>query len=370
MLTVEDERLTAVVRAVTGRPSARLGTVERSPVGGRVDNMTTAAIERLRGTLSDGTAWSVVVKVLRPVTDAPQFALIPPEFHDVIRATLDWLDEPRVYRSRLASVLPDGLRMPQLFAVDDDAKRITLWLEDVPDREPWTQARYRRTAALLGRMSGRTADEDVRGAVGLGRRDIGTMFHGKVLHSDLPAQSDESFWARPEIAAVVDPHHRRDLFRLAELMPSLLAHLDALPEGVCHGDASPNNFLEPGDGTAVAIDWSYAAVMAIGSDLAQLLAGRFDSGEEEPGCVGDIAATILDAFCEGLAAEGAVVERGAVEKALATHLAIRSVFPALLLEGDDPVVDEPRRHVLEARAALARFGLDLALRHGADATVA
>ncbi|HMS46764.1 MAG TPA: phosphotransferase [Candidatus Microthrix sp.] len=91
---------------------------------------------------------------------------------------------------------------------------------------------------------------------------------------------------------------------MAGAAPALLDRAEALPHGLAHGDASPTNLHEPGDGTVVAFDWSYGSLGPVGSDLGQLLAGRFDSGVAEPDDLPAIAETILDAFSGGLADEG------------------------------------------------------------------
>lgn len=99
-VAVDRERLTAVVRRVTGRPDAVINAVSVRPASHRVENMTTRALTHVWGTLSDGTPW-------------------PPFAQEDVRSTLDWQDEPRVYTSRLAEDLPPGLRLPTLYAVDE-----------------------------------------------------------------------------------------------------------------------------------------------------------------------------------------------------------------------------------------------------------
>ena len=346
-------RAAEVAEVVGGRPSCP--GVTGAPVVERVDNLTTSALLRFRGAYEDGEPWSLVAKVLRPASAAPAFAFIPAEHHAQVLEDLHWLDEPRVYRSALASCLPPGIRMPRLHGVDEGADRVTLWLEDVADVTPWSLQRYARTARALGaaagRWSGARAEE-----LGLGGRDISRMFFGKVLHHDLPLQADDAFWEQPAIATAVDGHHRRDLLALAERVPAMLGRLAALPVALSHGDACPANFLEPGDGAVVGIDWSYCHVGPAGSDLAQLLAGRFEAGLADPGDLPAIAAAVRAGFLEGWAAEGPPLDPASVDLAWATHLAVRSVFSALDVE--DPV---RQADLLHRRAALARFGLDLGL---------
>ncbi len=91
---------------------------------------------------------------------------------------------------------------------------------------------------------------------------------------------------------------------LAGASPALLDPAEELPHGLAHGDATPANLHEPGDGTLVAFDWSYGSSGPVGSDLGQLLAGRFDFGLAEPDDLPAIAETIFDGFDEGLDDEG------------------------------------------------------------------
>jgi hypothetical protein len=318
------------------------------------DNMTTESLTVEHITFDDGSSSRRVRKVLRPASASPHWARIPAEFHQTVLDTLDWRDEPRVYRCGLAEHLPDGLRMPAVYGVEEGGDRITLLLEHVDDVTPWDDARYTRTARVLGRLAGRWDGDAAAKQFGLGWRDIGTMFFGKVLNEDLRVQGDDGFWRQPHIAGLdgIDVY-RRDLFRLAEAMPAMIASLGELPTGVAHGDTSTTNFLERGDGTIVAIDWSYAAVSSIGSDLAQLVASRFDCGE----CPADDVDPQLafGAFCEGVGDVGRSVSTEDVERAWAVHLAIRSVFAALTVGADE---------LSAGRFALARYGLDLALRVG------
>ena len=215
----------------------------------------------------------------------------------------------------------------------------------------------------LGRLGGAWSAPLAVEQFGLGHRSIGDLFFGKIVNFDLPMQADDQFWRDPAVADAVDDRFRRDLFDLAERMPAMIARLDDLPRGVCHGDATPHNFLEPGDGTVVAVDWAYCNVDSLASDLGQLLAGRFESGAADTGELDAIASAVFDGYREGLAAEGVEIEGDVLERAWATHLAIRSVFSALYVDHLPGFADEARAELVARRAALARFGLDLAVKH-------
>jgi hypothetical protein len=348
-----------VAQAAAGS-TAPVGMCRAEPLSHRVENMTTCRLDRVHGTLPDGGGFSVVAKTLHPASASPAFAVIPPEHHTQVLEDLHWLDEADVYESGLADCLPAPMRMPLVHQIERHDERLTIWMEDVNDVEPWTLDRYRRTASALGALAGRWSEPDAVAAFGLHRRDIGRLFFGKVLHHDVPIQAADEFWADPFVAAVVDDRHRGDLDRLVAAIPQLLGALDTLPLGVCHGDAAPDNFREPGDGSIVALDWSYGHVGPVGSDLGQLLAGRFESGVAGPDDVAPLATAILDGFLAGLEAERSSVTADQVRAAWVTHLAVRSVVSMLILERGD-LHDQQRGDLMARRAALARAGLDLAL---------
>jgi hypothetical protein len=320
----------------------------------------------VRITQADGTVITVVAKTLQPASASPAFATIPPEHHRQVLEDLHWLDEPDVYRSGLGVALPAPLRMPTVHLIDTTDQAVTIWMEDVDDVEPWSLDRYRRTAVALGALAGRWSGPDAIRTFGLHGRAIERLFFGKVRFFDLPMQSCDEFWEDPHVRAAVDDRHRADLAQLADAMPTLLERLASLPSGVCHGDAAPDNVREPGDGSLVALDWSYGHVGAVGGDLGQLLVGRFESGAADVDDIPEIARTILDGYLEGLAAAGSPASSDDVRVAWATHLAVRSVFSALVLDHRPDLAGDARADLLRRRAAVARFGLDLALDVVAD----
>jgi hypothetical protein len=235
-------------------------------------------------------------------------------------------------------------------------------MEDVDDVAPWDLARYRRTAEALGALGGQWCGGKAEERFDLRPRDIAKLFFGKITHHDMPLQAADDFWDTPEISGVVDSEHRRDLVELAAVIPALLDRLTLVPRGVCHGDATPDNFREPAVGDIVALDWSYAHVGELGSDLGQLFVGRFESGAASIDDVEPIARTVFDGYCAGLARNGAEVDPTLIEIAWAAHLAIRSVFSALILGHRPDLGENERLELLQRRARVARFGIDLALR--------
>jgi hypothetical protein len=357
MIDLSDDDVTFLAQAATGS-TRKVSEWTLDPTGHEVENMTTRALERLRGTLDCGTSWSVFAKSLHPASASPMWDEIPEEFRDSVLEDLNWLDEPRIYRSDLRHRLPDGLRMPEVFRIDESPSVITLWIEDVPDPSRWDVARYRRSARALGRLAGRWPGERAETELGILRRPIGRLFFGKIINFDLQIMASDAFWESPRVAAAVDADYRIDLGRLATAMPALLGRLEQLPHGLAHGDASPNNFREPGDGTIAAIDWSYASLAPLGSDLGQLVSGLVNDEDRDTTDWTALLDAVLDDYIAGLEEEQVHAARRDVHQACITYLAVRFVFSALLV---DPDADLPHDDRLRRRAALGRFGLDLAL---------
>lgn len=355
----------AVERALAAAPAARGRSVcdwTWIEVEHRVENMTTERFDRCRVRFDDGgPGVSFFVKTLRPASLWPGFSQIPAEFHENVLRNLDWRNEERIYRSSVADALPHPLRLPGLFHVEREAERMTLWLEDVPDVGEWNLARYRTMAEALGRMSA-AFDRPVLESAGWPERRIRDMFFGKICNNDLPLLAADAFWDDDVVRAATDESFRSDLEALAESMPARLDRLDALPQVACHGDATPDNFRMPGDGSIVAIDWSYATWAAPGSDLGQLLVGRVESGAATADEAPVILETIVDGYLAGARSRGADWDRALVEEAFATTLAVRSLFSALVVDHRPDLDDEARAELTIRRGRLARVGLDLCRR--------
>lgn len=362
-VSLDPDRLAEVVKRATGRANSDIAMIDVRQATHRVENMTTAALTHVAGTLIDGTPWRIFVKTLRPAWHAPSWSQIPPHFHEQVRRSLDWEDEPRIYTGPLSREMPGNLRLPTLYGVDKTDDRIVLWLEDVDDSTPWDVARYQRTAHHLGRLAGRWSEHRAVEQLGVRRRTMRQLFHGKISHADIPALGDDALWETQAARAATTAHGdlRGDLRRLAEVAPALVEAYEELPHALAHGDATPDNLREPGSGGIVAIDLSYVCPAPLGADLSQLLVGRFESGAATQRDLDAIHTVLLPAYCDGLAEEGLEVDPQLVEAGWAIALAVRSVFSALLLDHRSDLDPAARDELLARRAVACRFGLDLAL---------
>jgi hypothetical protein len=370
----DDQTLVELVRAITGSADAEVTSARVVPVDYEIGTPSTEELLRLAGTATVAgrtVEWSTFVKKLRSARHWPLIQLVPEPIRDHFIANLPWRLEIAVHRSSIATLLPDGLRLPKLYGISEyDDDRATLWMEDVIQPPgAWTLERFEHAANLLGRLSARrqvhltgpllpraTVDEP-----GLGLR---YYTDGRVMMGAIPVLADDQTWRHPLLAEAVratGEHGLRDeLLALAGRLPAVLDRLDALPQTYQHGDASPQNLLVPKDkpDEFVVIDWGFDCPQAIGFDLGQLLVGLAHAGELPAERLPVIHAVILEAFLDGVAAEGMAVSEDEVLYGYLGSLLARATFTSLPLEQLGKVT-EGGLDLFEERVRLTRTLVDL-----------
>ncbi|TDU91438.1 phosphotransferase family enzyme [Kribbella voronezhensis] len=346
---LDEQQFTELVEAITAEPGARPTAVQVVPVDYLIGTPSTEQLLRLFGTAElpsgEQVAWSCFVKKLQSVRHWPMIHLVPEPVRQDFIDNMPWRLEIAVHRSDLAAILPDGLRLPTAYRIDEhEDDRAVLWMENV-DQAPgcWPMERFERAAYLLGRLSARRQVHLVKPflpSTGTETPGIGLRYYtnGRVLMTALPGLADEQTWRHPLLASAVcnagDHGLRDDLLELGERLPAVLDALDALPQTYQHGDASPQNLLVPKDNEDefVVIDWGFDCPQAVGFDLGQLLIGLAHAGELSADALPMIHRVILRAFMEGLAADGMQVPEEQVRYGYLGSMLCRAAFTALPLD--------------------------------------
>jgi hypothetical protein len=291
-------------------------------------------------------------------------ASIPPEFREMAAANLPWRVEPDVYRSDLASHLPDGLRTPKCLCVnriDDESSAIWIEAVDVTTTQ-WTLRYLRDTARLLGRFAATGAVQDIADDIGhvSGPRQARVYFEGRLRAQYVAAYSDGSVFDHPAVATHFTPQLRTRLMNLVDHGPSLIDEIEALPLLAAHGDACPNNLLTDAGGT-VAIDWAFFGRGRIGFDLSQLLLSDIELGRIGAGDLPTRRDAALDGYRAGLADGGVDIAPDALRRAHAIQAAIAIGIGAVPLEHLDEAPDtlDPlvREHAIMLDHLLSAIGL-------------
>jgi len=338
-----------LVQTITGQPEARPTSARVEPFEYLIGTPSTEQLLRLFGTatLSDDSEvkWSCFVKKLQSVRHWPMIHIIPEPARQNFIDNMPWRLEVAVHRSDVAEILPDGLRLPTAYRIDEhEDDRAVLWMENV-DQLPgcWPMERFERAAYLLGRLSARRQVHLVKPFLpraGMETPGIGLRYYtnGRVMTAALPGLADAKTWKHPLLAAAIcntgDHGLRDELLDLGARLPAVLDALDALPQTYQHGDASPQNLLVPKDNEDefVVIDWGFDCPQAVGFDLGQLLIGLAHAGELSSDALPAVHRVIVPAFMEGLAADGMIVPEEQVLYGYLGSLLCRAAFTALPLE--------------------------------------
>ena len=372
----DEATLADLVRAVTGDPGAIVLTARAEPVDYLVGTPSTAALLRVRGTArrTDGstTDWSAFVKRLQSPRHWEHLEMIPEAFRAEFLENLPWRLEIAVHESDVATHLPDGMRLPDVYLIHDEGDdRATMWMENVAEStDPWDLTRFEHAAYLLGRLAAKRQEHLVQPLMprpGITTPGIGLRYYvgGRVTLGTLPALRDDATWRHPLLDAAVwaNGEHmlRADMLALAQRIPEVLEALDALPQTYQHGDASPQNLLVPAGepDTFVVIDWGFDCPQGVGFDLSQLLIGLGHAGILDTDQLRAVHGVIVDAFTEGLNADSRLASAEQVRYGYLGALMLRSAFNALPLELMGMPPSDEVAELFSRRVRLTRFMVDL-----------
>jgi hypothetical protein len=362
---VGDDVLAAMVAESHGVDApGTLLDVEVVEVAYGLDAISTAGRHRVRGTArydDEVRPFSLFVKQVQSWERSETFAQVPEEIRELAATGFPWRIEPLVYRSDLASRLPEGLSMPRAFGVFDlDELSAAVWLEDVPIRDTtWDLARYERAAYLLGRLAG---SPTVAPLAGVGEFDWtpATYIEGRLTHQVFPMLRVDELWQHPLIAGAFDPELRGRLLAAADKVWEYGNELMALPTATGHGDACPGNLLvRPDTDDFTLIDFGFWMSFPVGFDLGQLLVGDVQIGARSSEDLAERDEACLLAYLAGLRAEGYQVDEAVLRRAHALQLLLFTGLSAFPWDHvHHPIT--PELHELAAeRAVLTRYVLDL-----------
>lgn len=359
---VPDDVLAGMVADLLGVDAVDLRSSVAVEFAYELPAITTAGRYSVSGTAVAGgesRSFAFFVKHVHEWSRSPFFASVPEEMREIARAGVPWRTEAEVYASDLAAHLPDGLAMPRTLGVHEiDESSYAVWLEVVPTYDAgWDLARYRRAAQLMGRFA---ASEHVRQVAASVSHPftIRNYAEGRFKNQVLPMLQDDWIWQHPVVAGAFAD--LRDRMRAtATVVDDITEELLAMPHLAAHGDACPNNLLTGDHDGFTLIDFGFFTMLPAGFDLGQLLVGDVQIGRRDATDLAERDATMLAAYRDGLAAEGADLEAATLRRAHALQVALftgLSALPFELLE----LEPTPELHRVAAdRAAITRFSLDM-----------
>ena len=366
---VSDDRLTELVARSLGVEQVEVTDIVVEPVPYDLPAITTRSRHWVSGqavTAHGVLPFRIFVKQVQCWSRSSEFEFVPAEIREFAAASVPWRTEGLVYRSDLATRLPDGLTMPRALGVFDvDESSNAIWMEEVPLHNwPWDSARYRHAAYLLGRLAG---SERVAPLATVGAHHWSALDYvaGRLTHQVLPMLRDDDLWRHPLLIEAFRPDLRARMLAAADRVPVWAQELAAAPHGAGHGDACPNNLLGSPDPDAfVLIDFGFWQLLPLGFDLAQLLLGDVQIGRRTADSLAEIEAEILPAYVRGLADEGRLVDQDLVGR---LHALQMMVFSGLSIMPFEHLAAPPSADLIKLardRATIAEFCLDLVEQRG------
>lgn len=287
----------------------------------------TDGVYRLTGTMRDADRempWSLILKVIC------HLPIGRPAMRGEQEHVLYWKREALVYQSGLLDDLPGGLRGPHCYGiVEQTDESLWLWLEDVkePYSPRWPLEQYARAAQCLGQMNGTylisrplpTYPWLVKTGSPRGLLDhYGWMW--KVVQ-------DPATWQHPLLRSAFPIPVADRLLRLWEERGILLDVLERLPQTFCHLDAWRGNLFAAPDANGqhqfIAIDWAYAGLGTIATDIGDLAGASFSMFGVEPCDPRTFHTLIFENYLEGLRSAGWQGDQSMVRVAFAIFTALK-----------------------------------------------
>jgi hypothetical protein len=287
-------------------------------------NQATGGLYRITGRACAGgrvLPWSLILKVVQASPD-PFGGSADPTHANY------WKREALIYQSDLLERLP-GIRAPRCYGVDQlDGSAAWIWLEDVQDSSGsrWSADRYRLAARRLGQFNGAyLSGRPLPAKSYLSRRWVRASVDGFApAFAKAPLVRDHPLIRRCWPAGLLD--------RVLQLWGERELFLDAierLPQTFCHLDAFPRNLLiDQSRQQIVALDWSFAGIGGLGTELAPMVAASVCFYDAEPDQMSSIDEVVFDGYLDGLHAAGWDGDSRLVRLGYAAAAALRyGLFP-------------------------------------------
>lgn len=328
---VDKTLLTPLVRAALESSHAEVVEWQVVPITqGRV---SPAGVYRIRGTAQDQRQtrpWSLMLK---EVSASALSSHAGNNASDDPSSAFYWKREVLLYQSGLFESLPDGIRAPHCYRIDEEALSARIWMEDVREDggAVWLLSHYEHVGRHFGRMNGLYLEQRPLPDWPWLRRDY---FRGWLEELEW-LEFRESYPMLRLDNAVVQRGWSDELVeefdRLWEDRVAFVEALAQLPQTLHHNDSGRNNLIAHrranGELETVAVDWGNAATGPVGGELACLVMHPiFWFSGVHPEQLRELDRIVFDGYMEGLRDVGWHGERELVRLGYTASIALRTAF--------------------------------------------
>jgi hypothetical protein len=304
--SINDSQMSAMARKALNRENFRIQGWQARKVEGGLGNPISLGTYRFEGVGSDHDEWldwSILLKIIQSPAN-----LGYDNYGDGTNQSHwnYWKRELQAYQSGWFDTLPEGIRTPQCYGVQEIAGNMGgIWLEDIKDSFSgnWPLHRYALAARHLGRLNGiYVSHRELPNFPWLSRHRA-RQWLNTIPWREFP-------WDHPLVWHQY-PNPGTDNFRSMLLENELfLNKLEQLPKTICHGDTYPTNFfsrrLPRNQDQTVALNWSQLGIEPLGDDLGQLVYGTYMTLRGYK--LHDISETLFTSYVNGLQDSGCRVD--------------------------------------------------------------
>ena len=209
-----------------------------------------------------------------------------------------WRREYDIYRHGLVEQLPQTIRLPACYLLEEEADVTRIWMEYVQGKTGSEQLHADELALAAERLGALQAEFSLRGP-----RDLPYL-------RPCPAArpSFEHWWGRMRkpLQTPIDGFPegiRNALNESAARAESLFETLDRLPVTLCQGDVHHDNLILKGAGKdtrVYLIDWDCAGYGRLGEDAVDLLLEAFVYSDRDVSLLPEFRKRIMEGYCAGV----------------------------------------------------------------------
>jgi len=336
---VDAGTLLPLVQQATRRPMLELGEWTWDTVqGGMGEGL---GIFRYHGQATDqdeSVNWSLILKVFGEPDEAT--ALTDWNY---------WRREVDVFQSDFLANLPEGIRAPHCFAVQEIGQgRVGVWFEEIVEEEPdWTLEDYGQVAYNFGRFNGAyLTGQPIPDYPWLSQQWLrGWVERNAPFIPRLQQNLDH-----PWVKRLYPPDVAQNTFRLWAERDWYLQLLTRLPHTLCHMDVFRRNlFISQtlaGSRETVVIDWAFMGPGAIGEELVPLIEASILFLEVDLSDALELEKQVLEGYSAGLSDIGWQGDTRQTRLGYITAASLRfgivvsAVLPIMLDEQLHPMVEQ------------------------------
>lgn len=304
--TIETAELIAALQNMFETDDVTLDSWQQHAPKGAI-GMSAGAVSRLTGAATVGgvqRSWSLIRKGLTPPQSRQASTSHELENPSGINY---WKREFSIYRSGLLDELPVPMAAPRCYHATETDAGCTVWLEEVRDELPvWPLERFGLAARSLGAFNGLYltqrpipdypwfTEEIDRQREQKNRKSLGRV--DELRQQPIVRRG----WPEDVIEGILRISQERELF---------FQTLHRLPRVLRHADAGRRNLMsrrgKAGQTETVAIDWGYAGIGPVGSEIAPtVVSSAIWFQGVTPEQLPELEEIVFDGYLQGLRQSG------------------------------------------------------------------